>query len=371
MSATMTSKEPLVVVLGAGATRACSFVDSGKFTCLPPLDGDFFTQVQRVPDQKHRALVTSLVRDTVDLFGHNFTLTLEAAFTTVEHSLRMLEATRSSSATSRKKELRSQRDRLLSALSMVLEASLVERNSGRPTHEARDCCHHQKLVCDVLQPGDAIISFNYDCMIDDALRRHGANKWNAHHGYGFKLGPRGTDLQGDDYWSPKDLNGVSTASDKASTIRVHKLHGSLHFRFDEPTGRARKKTRPSVVLKSRPYTKQRGTPRFSIIPPESNKAYDKGLFAGLWRGAAQSLSDAKHLVVVGYSFPATDLHSASLFRNSLKRNSLRSLVVVNPDPAARRRTREVMQRGFSADTRVLSFKSMDEFLATQTTVWRE
>ena len=371
MNAKTSQKEPLVVVLGAGATRACSFVDSKKFTCLPPLDSDFFTQLQRVPDHKHRQLVTAIVKDTVDLFGHNFALTLETAFTTVEHSLRMLEATRSSSATSRKKELRGQRDRLLSALSMVLEASLADRNSGRPTHEARDCNHHQKLVCEVLQQGDAVISFNYDCMIDDALRRHGAGKWNARYGYGFKLGPRGADLKGDAYWCPREPNGGSLASDKDSTIRVHKLHGSLHFRFEEPTGRARRKTRPCVVLKSRPYTKQRGTPRFSIIPPESSKAYDEGLFAGLWRGAAQSLSGAKHLVVIGYSFPATDLHSASLFRNSLKRDSLRSLVVVNPDREARRRAREVMRRGFSTDTRVLSFDSMDEFLATQTTVWRE
>lgn len=370
MNAKTAQRKPLVVVLGAGATRACHFVDSEEFTCLPPLDGDFFTQLQRVPDQKHRQLVTAIVKDTVDLFGHNFALTLEAAFTTIEHSLRMLEATRSSSATTRKMELRGQRDRLLSALSMVLEASLAERNSGRPTHEARDCNHHRKLVCDVLQKRDAVISFNYDCMIDDALRRHGAGKWNARHGYGFNLGPRGADLKGDAYWSPPDPNGGPLAS-KDATIRVHKLHGSLHFRFEEPTDRARRKTRPRVVLKSRPYTKQRGTPRFSIIPPESSKAYDKGLFAGLWRDAAQSVSGAKHLVVIGYSFPTTDLHSASLFRNSLKPDSLRSLVVVNPDREARRRAREVMRRGFSADTRVLSFDSLDEFLATQTTVWRE
>lgn len=357
-------KGDLVVVLGAGATRACSFVNSETFTCLPPLDGDFFAQLQRVPDQKHSELVTAIVNDIVNLFGHNFTLTLETAFTTVEHSLRMLEATRSSSAKKRKQELRHQRDRLMSAIAMVLEASLTERKDGRATHETWNCDHHEKLVREVLHNGDAVISFNYDCMIDDALRRHGAQKWNARYGYGFKLGPRGADLRGDDYWTPQQ------PSDAASTIHVHKLHGSLHFSFEEPTERGRKKNRPSVSLKSRPYTKQRGTPRFSIIPPESNKAYDKGLFAGLWRNAAHSLYGARHIVVIGYSFPETDLHSASLFRNSLKRGELKSLIVVNPDPAARRRAREVIQTGFNSTTRVHSFDSIVEFLATKTAVWR-
>ncbi len=356
---------PLVLVLGAGATRACSFVEPRTFSCIPPLDVDFFTQLQRVPDPKHRALIGELMKNMVELFGSNFSLTMETAFTTIEHTLRMLTATNSSGALNRKQELQKIRDRLMQAIAIVLEASLVGRAwTGRATHDAQDCKYHKGLVELVLQNGDEVISFNYDCMIDDALRMHGTNKWNAKYGYGFKLGPRGADLTGYEHWSP------SSIVNSKDTIHVHKLHGSLHFQFSEPTDRSRKKTRPSVSLKQRPYTKQRGTPRFSIIPPESNKTYDKGLFAGLWRNAAQGLATAKHIVVIGYSFPSTDLHAASLFRTSLKRFGLTSLVVVNPDRTARRRAREVMQKGLSATTRVVSFDSVAEFLATETSVWR-
>jgi hypothetical protein len=352
-------------VLGAGATRACKFVKAETFSCIPPLDGDFFTQLQRVPDPKHRALIVALMKSIVDIFGTNFSLTLETAFTTIEHTLRMLTATRSATATKRKRELQETRDRLMEAISIVLEASIVGRgDTGRATHEPQDCVHHKALVERVLEGGDAVISFNYDCVIDDALRLHGKEKWNAKYGYGFKLGPHGADLTGHAHWSPGSI------VDAKSTIHVHKLHGSLHFQFTEPSERARTKSRPSVLLKQRPYTKQRGTPRFSIIPPESNKTYDKGLFAGLWRNAAQGLSAAKHVVVVGYSFPATDLHAASLFRTSLKSRGLNSLVVVNPDRAARRRAREVMQSGLSPITRVVSFDSVAEFLATDPSVWR-
>ena len=35
-------------VLGAGATRGASFVDPVKNPCLPPLDLDFYAQLQRI-----------------------------------------------------------------------------------------------------------------------------------------------------------------------------------------------------------------------------------------------------------------------------------------------------------------------------------
>jgi hypothetical protein len=357
--------EPLALVLGAGATRACSFVEPKTFSCIPPLDGDFFTQLQRVPDPKHRALIDELMRNIVEIFGKNFSLTLETAFTTIEHTSRMLAATKSPGSTKHKEELKQTRDRLMEAISIVLEASLVGRGeTGRATHDAQDCMHHKAFVERVLERGDTVVSFNYDCVIDYALRLHGASKWNAKYGYGFKLGPHGADLTGHENWSS------DRKIDAKETIHVHKLHGSLHFQFSEPTDRSRTKSRPSVSLKQRPYTKQLGTPRFSIIPPESNKTYDKGLFAGLWRNAAQRLLAAKHVVVIGYSFPATDLHAASLFRTSLKRSGLKSLVIVNPDRAARRRARDVMQNGLSPTTRAVSFDSVAEFLATDKSVWR-
>ena len=43
-------------VLGAGATRGCSFVSSQEDPCLPPLDGDFFMQLQRSLKAKTRVL---------------------------------------------------------------------------------------------------------------------------------------------------------------------------------------------------------------------------------------------------------------------------------------------------------------------------
>lgn len=344
-------------VLGAGATRACSFVNSQDDPCCPPLDADFFTQLQRVPDHKHRDLISSVTRDVVQLFGVNFSVSLETVFATLEHTIRMLRVTGSTRAYKRE-DLEGMRDRLLGAIAVLMEASIAEHGaSGAAKLQPKECKYHRNLVTKMVESGDDIISFNYDCVIDHALRMGGSGKWNARYGYGFDLGPGGKNMKGDEAWNPKQ------PAVKDTTVHLYKLHGSLHFKFEGGDSKA-------VALKQRPYTKQNGTPRFSIIPPESNKAYDKGLFAQLWTAAAKAISHSKHMVVIGYSLPATDLHATALFRTSVQRAGLQSLVVVNPDPEARKRTRAVLQMGLSESTRVLSFNTLPEFLATDTSVWR-
>ena len=80
-------------VLGAGSTRGCSFANPEVNPCLPPLDADFFTQLQRVRNTKHQTLISSVLADVVELFCSNFNVTLETVFTTLEHTHSMLETT--------------------------------------------------------------------------------------------------------------------------------------------------------------------------------------------------------------------------------------------------------------------------------------
>ena len=78
---------------------------------------------------------------------------------------------------------------------------------------------------------------------------------------------------------------------------------------------------------------------------------------------------ASTLVVIGYSFPVSDLHATALFRVSTKREALKSLVIVNPDREARRRSRDVLRRGLSNETRVLVFDTFKEFAAVDRALW--
>ena len=177
------------------------------------------------------------------------------------------------------------------------------------------------------------------------------------YGYGFNLGSRGTLLTGDDYWRP------GSAPTAGKTVHLYKLHGSLHFQFSGD------EEKPTVNLKQRPYTKQYGDLKFSIIPPEWHKAYDKGAYARMWQKAAMAINKANHIVLIGYSLPLTDLHATALFRTSIRDRSLRSLVTVNPDRDSRRRTRSVLLRGLTDKTRILSVDRLSEFVALDRSVW--
>lgn len=243
----------------------------------------------------------------------------------------------------------------MQAIAAAFEASLTKEGSSLTM---QDCCFHEKLLKTVARR-DTIISFNYDCLIDHTLRQHGSDKWNARYGYGFNLGSHGTKLKGDANWQPE------RPAPRASTIKLLKLHGSLHFQIKEPAKQA-----PRVQLKSRPYTQQQGTMHFTIIPPEANKQFDHGVFRNLWKQAGIAIHRSNTVVLIGYSLPPTDLHSTALLRTSVRHEGLSSLVVVNPDKEARRRTRDILRRGIHNHTRVLSFDTLEEFVSAPDHIWR-
>jgi hypothetical protein len=264
-------------------------------------------------------------------------------FTVLEHTLRM------SRALERKKREQYERlrDDLLQALAAVLEESLSDGN----THS--ECDYHKFLVTR-LRPGDCIMSFNYDCLIDTALKIHGSEKWNARYGYCLPL-PRGRNRSiGETHWQP------GTPSTKSDTIQLLKLHGSTHFRRRQAT----------IELKRRPYTRQRGNLHFEIIPPESQKRFDQDVFAKLWYQASRRLARADSMLVIGYSFPHTDQHTTALFRLSIRSDHLRKLCIVNPDREARYRARDVLWQGISGKTRITVFDNFSEFAAARPEIWQ-
>jgi hypothetical protein len=204
-------------VLGAGATRGSSFVDPAKNPCLPPLDLDFYAQLQRIANPKHQKTVREVIQDTVDLFGVNFQVTMEAVFTTLEQTARMIETT-GENRDFRRSDLDAKKERLMQAIAATLEESLC---AGRQ-RVGTECDYHRKLVA-MMKPGDAIVTFNYDCLIDETLRQHGTGKWNPRYGYGLNLGKGRGNLVGYEEWTPS----ISVTKDR--TISLYKLHGSLHF----------------------------------------------------------------------------------------------------------------------------------------------
>ena len=215
-----------------------------------------------------------------------------------------------------------------------------------------------------LKHRDTIISFNYDCVIDYALKDYGAGKWNAAVGYGVPVNTRGKKpakpwiVRGTENWdSPKP-------SKPESSVQLLKLHGSLHFNVIEGGG----KNKPTLNILPNPYSFSNAqSGKFSIIPPESVKDYGRGVFGKIWARAAQSVSKAQTIVLIGYSLPPSDLHSTALFR--MCANKVTNLVVVNRDQSVRKRTRSIFQRALDADSRIHSFDTFEEFVKVPRSVW--
>lgn len=330
-----------MIVLGAGATVAAKF--DGKFapSCRPPLNATFFTELQKSTEAKYRTLVGSVVKDAVSLFGSNFQLTLEDYFTQLEFLADAVALSPGGAGAFTAADITGARERLRHALSAVLEVS-----TDAAIRSSTGCRIHEELVA-ALDPKDTLISFNYDCVLDHALRTHGSNKWSAKYGYAL---PTPTRILGHEHWDPP-VPATST-----ETVHLLKLHGSLNWQL--PSDRV-----SDIKLKQRLYG-QRGIPRFTVIPPVWNKAIaENPNFVTLWTYAERALRNAKHIAVVGFSFARTDLPVQSLFRVALaKKQNLRSLVIANPSADDRQRIRGVFARPLQHGAIVRTYEGLEPFV---------
>ncbi|MCK4632087.1 MAG: hypothetical protein KAT79_02385 [candidate division Zixibacteria bacterium] len=72
-----------------------------------------------------------------------------------------------------------------------------------------------------------------------------------------------------------------------------------------------------------------------IIPPVKHKNYSHfgNLFSQLWNKAEESLVAADRIIIIGYSFPATDTQTDKLFRKALcQRTNMPDIVIIDPLP---------------------------------------
>jgi len=329
-----------VVVLGAGASRGAEFVETGRLRCLPPTNADFFTQLQRITTKRHQQTIDGVLNDVLDLYGPDFALTLEEYFTQLEAMLSTVRASASTRGKFGRADLQAMRTRLLDGLSAVLEESADVAKSNSIARKT-PCSYHAALVA-ALRPKETIVSFNYDCLIDHALRTNTDGKWSARYGYAF---PNPSRVEGYEAWE-----GTSAPTGQNKSINLLKLHGSLNW-FPFPSDQ-----RKPLRLRARPY-KQNGQKLYEIVPPEYVKSVgSRPIFPELWSHAELAIRKAKTLAFVGFSFTPTDLHVEALFRLALAEpKALKSVVIVNPTQEHRKRIRSILAPALQGGVRVVQF----------------
>lgn len=319
-----------VVVLGAGASRGASFVTPGR-QVLPPLDADFFSQAQQLDEAAYRDHARPIIKFLRGEFGPHALPTLETVFTQLEGFERFLRQFPPGPG-----RPSSRYRKQLSVLQKLIPA--VFRSAF-----GDEACRWHNRIAFSLRKGDAVISFNYDTLMDESLRRYARGIWPAAKGYGFAVGSGGPE------WSAPSTPGPLTAQ----YLRLLKPHGSLHWTgIDSDT--------ESLDLHEEPYGQRIASD--NVIPPTWDKTIlDEWPWKEVWQEASRFLQRARCLIVIGYSVPATDLMSQALIKSALGAEGLRLLVAVNPDPAARAKVVDLARPGIAARTRIVELDTLEEF----------
>lgn len=190
------------------------------------------------------------------------------------------------------------------------------QSSSSNTFTYYECPRYQfymALMAGYFHPGkldrrDTLISFNYDTIVEEALR-------------GLEI-PY-------DYGIPttSSTNGLSNSKSDAGTdekcIKILKLHGSVNW-SDDGDASDSVHTHPTYAeLRS-----QNRTPL--LVAPTWQKIFS-GHLAAVWTEAIKALKTATRVIIIGYSIPPTDQHFKYLLASGLQDNiSLRKIFFVNP-----------------------------------------
>lgn len=189
---------------------------------------------------------------------------------------------------------------------------------------------YQKFAERIVQPGDVIITFNYDDSLERELKR--AGKWDVSRGYGFQIG----------------------TSVQPSPVVVLKLHGSMNWLvsiFGGITSGAFAASDNSSLGQcpciATGYLKYLGYPDMpgtfpggggfpSLILPGRTKEFyyetsfgpeHEEFFSSLWKQAAAALQRASRVVLCGYSLLPVDERACDLLLSATSKDS--SVVVVS------------------------------------------
>jgi hypothetical protein len=306
-----------LVILGAGATRGASFVRSDALIA-PPLDADFF-QVLQMSAAGRTSAGRALIDHVRTVYGPDLGVGLETVFNNLD-AARVFHSTLNVTSGRYLEEPK----RLIDHLRLVLPMLLGETITGE--------CDFHAAVANRLRVGDAVISLNYDCVIDAALREHS----------GFRFGPErggyGVPTQsGADAWRRAGRGRRAKGS-----ILLLKLHGSLNWRG------------PAVPLRLRadPYQE---VAQGVIAPPLTNKPVQDAPFKEIWRQARVAVGRMRRLIIVGYSMPDADGLVRALLATDLS-PFLEDILLVDPSNFVRAKHTTFFTR-VAPDARVYTFQS--------------
>jgi SIR2-like protein len=179
----------------------------------------------------------------------------------------------------------------------------------------------------LVQEPDAIITFNYDTLLDTAM---------------VAVGVRPA------YCLAKGEDRRTFSADKKK-IRLLKLHGSAGWSHCTMCGDDRVYVfddfRSSLGKTCGPQSHAPMAPL--IVPPTWDKGASRSHLATVWKAAWDELRTAQRLFIIGYSAPPSDRHFRYFLASALANNYDLTEVVVVSDAAGREKAKETYDALFA------------------------
>lgn len=127
--------------------------------------------------------------------------------------------------------------------------------------------------------------------------------------------------------------------DNKDQIKLLKLHGSINWE-QQNDNKIYEVIKIHDIMRNRQLTKIAKIPiKLSshisnqfIVPPSWNKLYHFENLQSIWRSACSSLSDCENLIIMGYSFPNSDLLFRYLYAiGTISLTIIKNVIIVNPN----------------------------------------
>lgn len=203
-----------------------------------------------------------------------------------------------------------------------------------------------------LEPGDSILTLNYDTCLDSALHRAG---WDPKTGYKLMGGQQKC------AWLRKTAPNPSALKD----VALLKLHGSLNWWVRSANSRLADvfSKKPTIVTPPRGNAKA-GYLR-QIVPPIHGKFFGHSHWQHLWKAAHDAMCAAERLVVIGCSIVDTDFHFQGFLRSVATRRKsagkFREVVLVDK-AMIRRRWRRILRGAANGVAYQKNFRTLEGFI---------
>jgi hypothetical protein len=237
---------------------------------------------------------------------------------------------------------------------------------------ANDAALYRQLAQEVVQPGDVLITFNYDVSLDRELRR--AGKWNPNTGYGFDLGIRGLPpsdttllkLHGSTNWMDLLFDGLPGGKFSQGGSDSHGPRPVLlpqEFDFLEyPPGTRDPRFNGGAMTRSGSMILPSREKQF-YVSTSSSPRERKDFWSSLWAQASDALRTAEEITVIGYSLPEADEDARRLLLE--EKSNRNALLTVCSGRATSNIAEEFVRAGFAHERVLTELARFEDWIATK------